>query len=129
MRWTDHEFKSVAPELRRCRFCTAAEQRTAAENPGVVQQLLTPVESPEHALFQCPENAEVCDLRKSFMQEVLDLNPHLKTIRGIDAITLFKMILYERKSIARFAQFAHEVLELYYAKPLAWRDESKITPG
>ncbi|KAJ6498557.1 hypothetical protein C8R47DRAFT_1260392 [Mycena vitilis] len=102
LRYGDHEHKREDDLSRRvCRFCKSE------------------VETPEHALLACDASAEVKSLREVFMAQLFSDIPTLRRrMDELDLIEFFKAMIYERKTIALVAKFAHEVLEVFYATPV-----------
>ncbi|KAJ7660784.1 hypothetical protein DFH06DRAFT_988742, partial [Mycena polygramma] len=102
LRYGDHEHKREDDRSRRvCRFCKSE------------------VETPEHALLDCDASTEVKSLREVFLAQLFSDVPTLRRrMDELDLIEFFKAMVYERKTIALVAKFAHEVLEVFYATPV-----------
>ncbi|KAJ7254746.1 hypothetical protein C8J57DRAFT_1076026, partial [Mycena rebaudengoi] len=63
----------------------------------------TEVETPEHALITCVSSDALVDLRAAFLDQLFNDLPNLR---------------HPRSTIALVAEFAFDVLQIYYAVPM-----------
>ncbi|KAE9397578.1 hypothetical protein BT96DRAFT_1035341, partial [Gymnopus androsaceus JB14] len=98
--WSDNHRLQVPHEQRLCRFCTQE------------------VETPEHALLQCPHQALV-DLRASFCRDFKSLHPQGLTYTTVmDQPTYVAYLASCRPTFAVLAKWVFEVLKIYDGTPL-----------
>ena len=88
----------VARQMRLCRLC----QRS--------------VESPEHALLECDGSQDLIQLRNTFLSEVS--NATLVQVNINESVSLLRRLISSRETIARTAEFTHDVLFLFDKCPM-----------
>ena len=101
LRYVDHAHQSVPRSERLCRFCKKD------------------IETPEHALISCESLDALVELRASFLAKLFTELPVLRNrMAELSNTEFLKAIIYPRSTIALVAQYAYEVLELFYAEPV-----------
>lgn len=91
----------IPREYRLCRFCKHA------------------VETPEHALLECTRNIDLAAAQSAFMQNANQHMPSfLLLLQSSDALSCFKVLLYNRSVTALLTKYTHDVLLIYSAHPI-----------
>jgi hypothetical protein len=74
------------------------------------------VESPEHALLECPANPEVLALHNVFFEKLLRTVQKLREeMLQPSSIELLKAIIYQSLAIVLLGKFVHNILQIFYA--------------
>jgi hypothetical protein len=76
------------------------------------------VESPEHALLECIENAEITLLREQFISDVTELSGVPLNLQQQNLTQCLKELISSRECIARLAEFTYDVLEVFDKYPI-----------
>ncbi|KAJ3886185.1 hypothetical protein GG344DRAFT_57915 [Lentinula edodes] len=96
LRWAERNKPMVQHDKRLCRMCREK------------------VEDGAHVLFECSNSCKVIQLRKAFMQRVMQEIPHFARHYG-DGWELFGELLADKRVV-----YVHEVLEVFYAVEIYW---------
>ncbi|KAJ3872264.1 hypothetical protein F5051DRAFT_382491 [Lentinula edodes] len=101
LRWAERNKPMVQHDKRLCRMCREK------------------VEDGAHVLFECSNSCKVIQLRKAFMQRVMQEIPHFARHYG-DGWELFGELLADKRVVGLLAKYVHEVLEVFYAVEIYW---------
>ena len=76
------------------------------------------IESPEHALLDCKDNADLVNIRKCFRADIIKINADMLNTEKYGLTQCLKNLISSQDTVSRVSQLAHDVLEVFDKFPI-----------